>query len=236
MFWRYLDSSMTRFSSDILLPFPNSNDLNSRDPHPLAPDISSSSKNIRSTACLPDYIFRFLMTMMLQETTLNFNMPFLYALTVQVPNCCHGKFSQISCAEYNLCRFFPSVNTVKHWRWNFVRKCFTAWRLQLLIAKLASMMKLHLYFRCLIWLASNSKCDSESCYVRHDEDTSHSQRPEAATRGALWKKELLEISQNSQESVCVPVSFLIKFLASGLQLYWKRDSDTGIFLWILRNF
>ena len=31
LFWRYLNSSMTRFSSDILLPFPNSNDLNSRD-------------------------------------------------------------------------------------------------------------------------------------------------------------------------------------------------------------
>ena len=29
LFWRYLNSSMTRFSSDILLPVPNSNDLNS---------------------------------------------------------------------------------------------------------------------------------------------------------------------------------------------------------------
>ena len=29
LFWRYLNSTMTRFSSDILLPFPNSNDLNS---------------------------------------------------------------------------------------------------------------------------------------------------------------------------------------------------------------
>ena len=29
LFWKYLNSSMTRFSSDILLPFPNSNDLNS---------------------------------------------------------------------------------------------------------------------------------------------------------------------------------------------------------------
>ena len=31
LFWRYWNSSMTRFSSDILLPFPDSNDLNSRD-------------------------------------------------------------------------------------------------------------------------------------------------------------------------------------------------------------
>ena len=65
--------------------------------------------------------------------------------------------------------------------------------------KLATMMKLRSPFRCLIWLASNSKCDSESCYVRHDEDTSHSQRPEAATIGTLSKKGFLEISQNSQE-------------------------------------
>ena len=157
-----------------------------------------------------------------------------YALEYR-PNSCYGNFSQISCAESNLCRFFPSVNTVKHWRWNFVWKCSTAWRLQLLIAKLARVWWSST-FRCLIWLAFNSKCDSESCYVRHDEDTSHSQRPEAATRGALWKKELLEISQNSQENVCVPVSFLKKFLASGLQLYWKRDSGTGIFMWILQNF
>ena len=56
-------------------------------------------------------------------------------------------------------------------------------------------------FRCLIWLASNSKCRSESCYVRNDEGTSQSQRPEAATigLGALWNKGFLEISQNSQE-------------------------------------
>ena len=30
LFWRYLNSSITSFSSYILLPFPNSNDLNSR--------------------------------------------------------------------------------------------------------------------------------------------------------------------------------------------------------------
>ena len=33
---------------------------------------------------------------------------------------------------------------------------------------------------------------------------------EAATRGVLWKKVLLEISQNSQESTCARVFFLIK--------------------------
>ena len=37
---------------------------------------------------------------------------------------------------------------------------------------------------------------------------------EAAARGVLWKKVFLEISQNSQESTCVIVSFLIKLQAS----------------------
>ena len=35
----------------------------------------------------------------------------------------------------------------------------------------------------------------------------------ATTRGVLWKKVLLEISQNSQENTCARVSFLIKLQA-----------------------
>ena len=34
--------------------------------------------------------------------------------------------------------------------------------------------------------------------------------PEAATRGVLWKKMLLEISQNSQENTCATASFIKK--------------------------
>ena len=45
--------------------------------------------------------------------------------------------------------------------------------------------------------------------------TSATKNIEAATRGVLWKKVFLEISQNSQE---------------------KRDSGTGVFPWILWNF
>ena len=40
--------------------------------------------------------------------------------------------------------------------------------------------------------------------------------PEAATRGVLCKKVLLEISQNLQENICARVSVLIKLHASGL--------------------
>ena len=42
---------------------------------------------------------------------------------------------------------------------------------------------------------------------------------EAATRGVLWKKVSLQISQNSQENPCDRVSFLINLQPSGLQLY-----------------
>ena len=55
-----------------------------------------------------------------------------------------------------------------------------------------------------------------------------SSRPEV-----FCKKSVLRILQNSQENTCVRVSFLIKLQASGLQLYSKRDSSTGVFLSIL---
>ena len=38
---------------------------------------------------------------------------------------------------------------------------------------------------------------------------------EAATRGVLWEKVFLEISQNSQKNTCARVSFLIKLQALG---------------------
>ena len=59
---------------------------------------------------------------------------------------------------------------------------------------------------------------------------------EAATWGVLSKKVLLKILQNSQENTCARLSFSIKLQALFLQLYGKRDSGTGVFLWILRNF
>ena len=59
---------------------------------------------------------------------------------------------------------------------------------------------------------------------------------EAATWGILSKKVVLKISQNPQENTCVGVSILINLHDSGLQLYEKRDSDTGAFQWIQRIF
>ena len=63
------------------------------------------------------------------------------------------------------------------------------------------------------------------------EYTFRSSRPEL-----LYKNVILKISENLQESTCTEVSFLVKCQAGGLQLYQKRDSGTGIVLWILRNF
>ena len=55
-----------------------------------------------------------------------------------------------------------------------------------------------------------------------------SSRPEV-----VCKKSVLRILQNSHENTCVRVTCLIKLQAWGLQLYSKRDSGTGVFLWIL---
>ena len=60
---------------------------------------------------------------------------------------------------------------------------------------------------------------------------------EAVVRRCSVEKVFLESSQNSQENTCARVSFLIKLqarkhLCQGLQLYYKRDSGTGVFLWI----
>ena len=49
------------------------------------------------------------------------------------------------------------------------------------------------------------------------------------------KKVFLEISQNSKENTCARASFLIKLQVAPANLL-KRDSGTGIFVWILRNF
>ena len=59
------------------------------------------------------------------------------------------------------------------------------------------------------------------------------------SRGVLWEKVFLKISQNSRENTCARDSSLIKLQplqAWGLQLYKKRDSGLGVFLWILWNF
>ena len=48
----------------------------------------------------------------------------------------------------------------------------------------------------------------------------------AATRGVLWEKMLLEISQNSQESTCARVSFLIKLQAWGFCKFCETSKNT----------
>ena len=49
-------------------------------------------------------------------------------------------------------------------------------------------------------------------------------------RSCSLKKVFLKILEKSQESTCVGVYFFIKLQAYGLQIYWKRDSDTVVLL------
>ena len=58
-------------------------------------------------------------------------------------------------------------------------------------------------------------------------------RPKAATGGVPFKKAFFK---NSQENICVGVSFLIKLQVWGLQLYLERDPDKGVSLLILQYF
>ena len=63
---------------------------------------------------------------------------------------------------------------------------------------------------------------------------------EAVTRGVLWEKGFLKISQNSQESKCARSSFLIKLQASICRpqsaILLRKKLWHRCFLWILRNF
>ena len=53
---------------------------------------------------------------------------------------------------------------------------------------------------------------------------------EAVAQRYSVKKVFLEISQNLLENICASVPFLIMLQDSGLQLYLKRDSGTGVFM------
>ena len=49
------------------------------------------------------------------------------------------------------------------------------------------------------------------------------------------KKRFLKILQWSQESTCVGVYFLMKMLALSPVTFLKRDSNTGVLLWLLQK-
>ena len=59
--------------------------------------------------------------------------------------------------------------------------------------------------------------------------------PEAVVWRCSVEKKFMEISQNSLEITCARVSFLTKMQDSASN-FIKRDSSTGVSLWILRNF
>ena len=59
---------------------------------------------------------------------------------------------------------------------------------------------------------------------------------EAATGNILYKRCFLKCFQNSLENTYVKVSVLTKLQTWSLLLYLEGDFDSGVFLWILRNF
>ena len=62
------------------------------------------------------------------------------------------------------------------------------------------------------------------------------ERAEVTTGAVLLKKVFWKISQNSQENTCARVSFFNKVAGLKPATLLKRDSGTGVFLSILRNF
>ena len=52
---------------------------------------------------------------------------------------------------------------------------------------------------------------------------------EAVARKCSTKKVFLKILWNLQENTCAKVSFLIKLTARDLQIYQRRDLETGVF-------
>ena len=65
-------------------------------------------------------------------------------------------------------------------------------------------------------------------------DTCHTYFRSSHRRCSVEKGVLVELSQNSQENTCARVSSLKKLQAWGL--YYKKDTGTVVFLWILQNF
>ena len=64
--------------------------------------------------------------------------------------------------------------------------------------------------------------------------------PFQTSEAVVWRcsveKVFLEISQNSHKEACARVSFLSKVIGQRPATLLKRDSGTGLFLLILRNF
>ena len=61
------------------------------------------------------------------------------------------------------------------------------------------------------------------------------QRTEAVAQRCSFKNLFVEISQNSQENSCARASFLMKLQVKANN-FIKKETDTDVFLWILRNF
>ena len=62
---------------------------------------------------------------------------------------------------------------------------------------------------------------------------------EAVVRRCSMEKLFLKISKTSQENICARFPFFAKLQACNFvkkRLLTKKETGTGVFLWILRNF
>ena len=75
-------------------------------------------------------------------------------------------------------------------------------------------------------------CSAEIAWKCFDKKLS----TEAVTQRCFVKNGILKDFAKLQVNTCVEVSFLIKLQASGLQFYQRKNSGTGVLLWILGIF
>ena len=86
------------------------------------------------------------------------------------------------------------------------------------------------------FILTNSPVSFQSSGAIETELPDYHKMTRSSHRRCSIKKVFLKISQNSQKNACAGFSFLIKLQIWELQLYSKRDSGTGVSLWILWNF
>ena len=137
-----------------------------------------------------------------------------HSLSLVVPlvvTCCHSLYHSLSLDVPLVCLFIYDLN-INLFKQININQMFD--KIQVML-----MMKMSISNNRISWL-KNSKCSQWIIRSSH--------------RRSSIKKLLFKIYQYSLENACV-LSLLIKLMAFRSATLFKRDSNTGVFLWILRN-
>ena len=124
---------------------------------------------------------------------------------------CHSLYHSLSLDVPLVCLFIYDLN-INLFKQININQMFD--KIQVML-----MMKMSISNNRISWL-KNSKCSQWIIRSSH--------------RRSSIKKLLFKIYQYSLENACV-LSLLIKLMAFRSATLFKRDSNTGVFLWILRN-